>query len=223
VLLGRLRASATSPQPLYAFMHFLELHSPYAPISKKGDVTYAAKILEYTSTCLVAGCDMSQTNNQELAATALAGYRALMSEVDDVIGEVLSIARQRQRPFRLVVTADHGELFGEYGAFAHRFGFVPELRHVPFILHDSTKPTASRRCELMLSTDALRTAVLGGEYRGHDKLDIDVPGVGRGLIDRQAATLTFELSEGAVANSGVSRNMHREAKGALPYPIVTCE
>jgi len=47
------------------------------------------------------------------------GVKPLLSEFSD---------------FKIIVTADHGELLGEYSNFGHPDGvIVPELRHVPFL------------------------------------------------------------------------------------------
>lgn len=39
--------------------------------------------------------------------------------------------------FDLIITvSDHGELFGEYGAWEHMYGIYPELTHVPLTVYD---------------------------------------------------------------------------------------
>jgi len=153
---------------------------------------------------------------------ARAAYVQLVDEVDATVGKVMALARRRGRPFKLVVTADHGELFGEHGGFAHGGGFVPELLDIPFIIFDSRRAVSERRCELMLSSEAMRYALVGGNPTAAEVLELDVS-LGRATIDARAATLKYQLSKDVLPHAGTWRNIHREAQGTLPYPIERCQ
>src|SRR5690606_13130633 len=121
-------------------------------------------------------------------------YQEAIADVEARIGEIFWLARSRGRPFVLVVTSDHGELFGEHGGFAHSGGFVPELLDIPFIIYDSRRDVASRRCQLMLGSEAVRTVateIAFGEpvsYPDHDVLMLNTPPLGSASIERSTST-----------------------------------
>jgi arylsulfatase A-like enzyme len=152
----------------------------------------------------------------------------LLDEVDRAVGDVLEIARQRRREFVLVITADHGELLGEHGGFAHAGGFVPELLDIPFVVMDSRSAVPQRRCELLLSSDAMRHTVLeiqqvnGMEYPDHDPLELDLPPLGHATIRKSTSTIEYEVSSGVMPHAGTWRNIHHERRGTITYPVEQC-
>jgi hypothetical protein len=227
-LLDKLREVAVGERPLYAYLHFLELHAPYVPESDLHDEAAAAVMSEFTRRCYMVACDQSDPNNAKLIAVARAAYTKLLDEVDRAIGSAWQIAEQRGRPFVLVVTADHGELIGEHGGFAHSGGFVPELLDIPFLVFDSREQRRGRRCELMLSSEAIRATALGASnvgapsYPDHAVLELLAPPLGRARIDKQRASIDYEIAEDVIPHYGTWRNIHREPRGTLSYPIERC-
>jgi hypothetical protein len=218
-LLGKLAEVAHSPSPLFAYLHFLELHAPYVPVAKRADVVHAASVREYMRRCYVAACD--PTRDAALIANARNAYREIVPEVDAAVARALQIARSRGRPFVVVLTADHGELFGEHGGFAHGGGFVPELLDIPFAVFDSRDTTPRRRCELLLSSEALRALFTKGSYPDHGELLLELP-LGRAVIRKDTSSIEYELSSDVLPHAHTWRNIHSDAKGTVPYPIATC-
>lgn len=227
-LIDKLRQFAGARAPLFSYLHFLELHAPYVPAHRRRDPEFTASMHEFIQQCQVVACDQKDPKNAKLIELARRAYVELLDEVDVAVGSVLSLANERKRAFVLVVTADHGELFGEHGGFAHSGGFVPELMDVPFMVYDSRAPRPSRRCELMLSSEAVKTTALSAgaqspaQYPDHDVLEVAMPPLGRAQIDKAAQTIQYEVSEEVIPQAGTWRNIHRDARGVLAYPIERC-
>jgi hypothetical protein len=66
---------------------------------------------------------------------------AYIRNIEVVLPEVERLAEEMEG--RVVVTADHGELLGEYGMFSHPYGLrAKELREVPWhVISDGEKET----------------------------------------------------------------------------------
>jgi hypothetical protein len=219
-LLDKLAALAELESPLFVYSHVLELHAPYMPKARSHDPDYAVALQEYMQRCYTTACDAVE--NAELVARMRRAYNELMDEVDEAVARARKLAESRKRPFIIVLTADHGELFGEHGGFAHGGGFVPELLHIPFVVYDSRHLTPSRHCELMLSSEAMRATLLGTPYPDHATLDVTLP-LGHMVIDKAAGTLRYEIAPDAIPHAGTWRNIHRDPAGTLPYPIERCD
>jgi hypothetical protein len=226
-LVEKLRLLARAPDPLYAYMHFLELHAPYLPQAKHGDAAFDREMRRFMEHCYVTACDPQDPSDAKLVAFARDAYVSLLDEADRALGDVLSVLEKRGRNYVLVVTADHGELLGERGGFAHGGGFAPELLDIPFAVMSSTSQDPQRRCELMLSSEAVKTTTLGAAgipmtYPDRDELALTLRRIGRGRIVKRTSTVHFEIKPALMAQAGTWHNIHRERVGSLPYPIERC-
>jgi len=228
-IVGKVRQLVATSNPLYVYAHFLELHAPYVPEGERHNPASEVAMREFMRLCYATACDLSDTENAQLVDNAKRAYTMLLDEVDRTVGEVLEIVQRRNRPFVVVVTADHGELFGEHGGFGHSGGFVGELLHVPFLVMDSRDHARQQRCALMLSSEAVRavvTSVAGvsnAVYPDRDALDLVAPPLGQARIDKGMSTIQFQLSEGMLRYEGTWRNIHHVEQGTLPYPIKRCQ
>jgi arylsulfatase A-like enzyme len=83
----------------------------------------------------------------------------------------------------IVITADHGENFGEHGLAYHQFCLYDTLLHVPLIVYGPMLGPAGRAVDDLVSHLDLVPTVLtlagipldGGQYQGHDLLS-NAPG-----------------------------------------------
>jgi hypothetical protein len=228
-LVEKLRRVARTPAPVYAYLHFLELHAPYAPERSLGDSAFEATVSEFMRRCYLVACDPRDSADARLIDFARRSYVELIDEADRALGHVMEIARERGRDYVVVVTADHGELFGEHGGFAHGGGFVGELLDIPFLVFDSRSQLQNKRCELLLSGEAMRATAMGagesaaGVYPDRQLLELSTPPLGHARIDKQNAVIDYELSAGVIPHAGTWRNIHRTPKGTIAYPIERCE
>ena len=94
-------------EPLFAFLHFYDLHTPYTLPQ-------------------VAGL-----------TPAVAGYDAELQYVDQVIGRLReALARDGLWDNALVVLlADHGESLGDHGETSHGYFIYESTMHVPLLIH----------------------------------------------------------------------------------------
>ena len=80
----------------------------------------------------------------------------------------------------------------------------------------------------MLSSEAIRATALGASnvgapsYPDHAVLELLAPPLGRARIDKQRASIDYEIAEDVIPHYGTWRNIHREPRGTLSYPIERC-
>lgn len=231
-MLSELSARSSGPRPQFAYIHFLDLHAPYRPGGSAEPDLDEEKTRRFMDSCYRVGCDPAGA--EQLIAHAKSSFERLLPDVDGHLAALLEIAQSRGRPFVLVVTADHGELFGEYGGFGHTGGFVPELLSLPFVVYDSrTDYRARRDCALALSSEALRRllqdtlanegAIEPGMLLGaassvevHDSLGV-------ATVDAAREEIRFRIDDRMVEQANTSRNVHSVQRGSLHYPITRCQ
>jgi arylsulfatase A-like enzyme len=134
--------TAVPDQPSFWFVNLVECHSPYMPPKPWNDLGPVGRAkaaldshhhLGFESICLNgAGRDL-------VPAASMARMRHLygraISYMDAWLADVLAAlsARAMLANTLVIVTADHGESFGENGLLAHGFSLGEQLLHVPLI------------------------------------------------------------------------------------------
>jgi uncharacterized sulfatase len=159
-------------QPFFAYLHYNEPHRPYYPpkpyldrytddldISASEAADIAMRIHEEMGEIIAKGGDITETERRALIAM----YDAEIAYTDEMIGRLFDHVRSLDMDDTVVViTADHGELFGERGLLAHRFAINDAVTRVPLVVHglgDVDYPSD----ELIQHVDVMRTlAALGG-------------------------------------------------------------
>jgi arylsulfatase A-like enzyme len=126
-----------SGRPVFAFFHTYEVHSPYRP--PEG---YVDLFGEFTSTIQPTWPSLRRIN-QGKQRLDQADLDFLVSQYDGEIRYVDDCLRELFRRLTeigfldnavVLVTADHGEEFGDHGGLLHRDTLFEELVRVPFIL-----------------------------------------------------------------------------------------
>ena len=132
---------ANGAAPFFLFLNYYDPHGPYqAPLRHRLATDWGL---------LWPDADPSQ----ELLA---AGYDAELRYADEELGRVLDRLRARglYEDMLIVVTSDHGELFGEHGRFSHGYFLTEPELHVPLVVK---WPRAERRA----ARDATRVSTAG--------------------------------------------------------------
>ncbi|MFK5955600.1 MAG: sulfatase [Planctomycetota bacterium] len=113
--------------PYFLFLHLYDAHAPYAPTEP------------YLAAAKAAQGIAQPTSFDPNDADAMARYRGEIAMLDDYLAEILEALEERDPGLKntvVLLTADHGECFGE-GDIYH--DHVPSLyevtQHVPLILH----------------------------------------------------------------------------------------
>jgi arylsulfatase A-like enzyme len=134
-----------SERPFFLYLHMLDAHWPYNSFRAS-----AAQVFGRLTLSRPFRADEeprpSELSRQDLRALR-ARYDAEVAAVDAAIGE-LRAGLEEGRLFDdtiLVVTADHGEAFGEHGALQHGTAPYRELAAVPLVLRLPERLRGRRR------------------------------------------------------------------------------
>ena len=146
--------------PFFSFIHFYDPHAPYDPPARFRPATKEPRAL----------------------------YRGELQYVDSVIGEMLEELTHRQLLDQtiLVITGDHGEMFGEHGENGHGFFVYQEAVHVPLLI-SLPHQGAGKSDEVLELVDLMPTIL--------DLLQIPVP-------DTVQGTSFAKSLSGTKSNSG---------------------
>jgi len=146
-------------QPRFLFLNYFDPHGPYHPPDQ-----YARKFVP-GGTGVFAGGRRRPTLQEKVGL-----YDAEILYMDHHIGRLFDGLKELDLFDNawIVVTADHGELFGEHGAFGH--GGVPfqEVVHVPMIVKSpGTQGQTGRSNEWIQLTDVLPMLL--------DAINVEIP------------------------------------------------
>lgn len=166
VVKRQLSRLADSDQPFFLYAHYNEPHTAYHPPRPYLD-TYT----EDTSFTPQEAADfaterhhrqdvrasrrVSYTDDEWAALQAM--YDAEILYTDRMIGSVLDQVATLDTPTIVVVTADHGDLFGEYGLTGHVHCLHDGLVHVPLVVAGIDESIRSQADELVQHVDIMQT------------------------------------------------------------------
>lgn len=119
----------------FVWIHYMDVHHPYAPPAKHQralgqGVTSDRQAMKLRRKFLEAPEEATDEEWKKLKDL----YDAEIRFTDHEIGRLLERAQEQWDDIQVYFTADHGEEFGEHGAFGHEGTFYDELIHVPLIL-----------------------------------------------------------------------------------------
>ena len=130
-------------QPFFMYVHYNEPHRAYYPplpyldrFTNNIDVepTRAAEIslrVHHNLLEIVAsGCDLTPEEMDALVAM----YDSEIRYTDELVGQLIDIIEDQLGETIIVVTADHGELFGEDGMLAHKYSMHNAVLNVPMVI-----------------------------------------------------------------------------------------
>ena len=140
------RNTAGGDEPLFLYVHFGGPHRPYHPprrlasrfceeIDTDVDAAYDRsldvhdRLFEYVA----KGCTLSDDEYAALSAL----YDGEIAHADEFVGDLVETVQDALEDTIVVVTADHGELFGEQGLLAHQIAVDDAVSHVPLVVHGS--------------------------------------------------------------------------------------
>jgi arylsulfatase A-like enzyme len=168
-------------RPIFAFLHTYEIHSPYESKPPFEDLYghYDSRFVP-TSENLKAARQrgLKTLEDQDLAAIE-AAYDRGIRYTDEWLKQL--IAGLRASGFLddslIVISADHGEEFGEHGALLHPVSLFDELLHVPLIMVGPGVPVAVSDPRMVSTVDVAPTIL--------SLVGVDVPSFmqGRALFE----------------------------------------
>ncbi|RRJ29478.1 sulfatase [Halocatena pleomorpha] len=121
--------SLDDENPFFLWNHYMDVHGPYNPPFESSRISKVDAQRLYDR--LAKGAP-----SKEDVRLAKNLYDGEIRYVDAWIGQFLDQLRKRDlfEQSLIVLTADHGDLFGEHGRYAHPRFVYPELTRVPMIV-----------------------------------------------------------------------------------------
>jgi hypothetical protein len=156
----------SSDRPFYAFFNFVNAHEPYELIPDGRPLSFLDKVYLHTPRYYLLAVPGLQTHLRWDAAVA--GYVRSIEEADRKVGrmvESLERAGERDRTM-IIVTADHGQSFGENGNVYHGCGATDSILRVPLVVGAPEGMDLPRRVERWVSLcefDSWLKAAASGE------------------------------------------------------------
>jgi arylsulfatase A-like enzyme len=137
----RWRRGLPEDRPYFAFLNYMDAHSPYiSPPRFREKFPSDKPVFMPRDTTGFSEADLDGTRAAYDAAIAY-----LDSELDRLI-ELLDLPRDRRGTI-LVITSDHGEMFGEHGLFEHGGALYEPVLRVPLLIVYPGEVPAGRRIE----------------------------------------------------------------------------
>jgi uncharacterized sulfatase len=161
-------------EPLFLYAHYGDPHRPYYPPLAWGD-RYLEEVdvsedearsiaVDHHEHCAELIADGLPLTDREWAALR-AMYDAEIAYVDHLVGHLFDVLRSRVDDLVVVVTADHGELFGEGGMLAHKVVVDDAVSRVPLVTYGLDALT-DHGGELVQHADVMGTILAELGYEG---------------------------------------------------------
>jgi arylsulfatase A-like enzyme len=149
-------------RPFFAFLNYYDPHAPYVPPQP-----YRSKFsqLKNPGGLINTYWDMQHIYvpmTPEQLQGEIDAYDGTIAYVDNYIGQLLAELQKRglAEDTLVVITADHGELFGEHGLLEHTNSLYREVLHVPLIFWWPGHIPEGKRIEVPVSNVALPPTLL---------------------------------------------------------------
>jgi len=129
-------------RPFWAFVNLMEAHDPRLPTAESralmlGERTEDSLALDGTPGRMRRATRGDEPYSERERQILLSVYDATIRDLDASTGELLDAldAAGALDNTIVVLTSDHGELFGEHDQYRHNSSLWEELVHVPLVLH----------------------------------------------------------------------------------------
>jgi arylsulfatase A-like enzyme len=151
-------------QPFFAFLNFFDAHTPYLPPEhyQHHFGTVPRTDADYATLFEFWGCDKQKVTPSQVAL-ARDVYDDCVSYIDQQLGILFDELERRGvlRDTVVIVTADHGEEFGEHGLFGHAASLYKAEVHVPLIVVAPSVLTKGLRVSTPVSLRNIAATVAG--------------------------------------------------------------
>lgn len=140
----KLNRVSQSNEPFFCYVHYNDPHHPYSPPFSYRDeyideiggtveaaVTFAERMHDKLYEWMADGVPLSDDEWEMLYAM----YDATINYTDACVGALFDFVQKQFDDTIVVITADHGDLFGEYGLLGHHMVLHDGLIHVPLVTH----------------------------------------------------------------------------------------
>jgi arylsulfatase A-like enzyme len=167
-------------KPFYLFIHFIEPHNPLgAPkpyrnrffrefTKQKLDKNLLRKYAHNPLVHYLSDSKLTDIENKALMAL----YDEEILYLDSKIGELLSHLKvlNLHNDSLIIITADHGEHFGEHDMYSHVASLYESILHIPLIIHYPDSSSLNHRIEnkMVQLIDITPTIIGTANIRGNN-------------------------------------------------------
>jgi len=168
----------SSDRPFYAFFNFVNAHEPYELIPNGKPLSYLQRIYCNTPRYYLLAVPGLQSHLRWDAMVA--GYVRAIEDADSKIGrlvQLLDAAGESDRTL-VLVTADHGQSFGESGNVFHGCGGTDSILRVPLVVgapRGMNLPRTVERWVSLCEIDSWLKAAAAGEVPFDDNAQAPFP------------------------------------------------
>jgi uncharacterized sulfatase len=191
---------SAQPDPFFCYLHYNEPHRPYYPplsyidrfaddlsMSPKEAAEFATEIHYNLEETIADGCELT---DEEWAALH-AMYDAEIAYTDDMVGRLIEYVRSLPlEDTIIVITADHGELLGEYGLMSHDWVLHDAVTHVPLVVNGLDDQLAIDSDDLVQHGDIMATLLAKAGGNIEDLIGVDLREEGRDIAVSQRGPMT---------------------------------
>jgi len=201
--------------PYFMYLHFNSSHHSYLP-----PASYLDAFTDEIGTEPHAALETAQSRYEDVHRLIAEGlddeewqqvsamYDAVLSHVDECVGHLVDAIRRSDENPIIVITADHGDLLGEYGLAGHKFALHDALVRVPLVTY-GLEGLDHRSDDVVQHIDVLRT-LLSRIGVDHDQLEgVDLATSGR----------EFAVSQRSGGNARKNLEKTREYDPAYALPV----
>jgi arylsulfatase A-like enzyme len=159
-----------SNRPFFAFVNYFDVHDPYFPPR-----SYRGKFSALENPGGIVNSYQNRFNPQmtpQQVQDEIDAYDGAISYADDHIAQLLTQIGDLGLGENLlvIITSDHGEAFGEHGAFLHPNSVYREEIHVPLVIWQPDRIPAGVRVSQPVTIASLPATVM--ELVGQGEQDI---------------------------------------------------
>ena len=136
----------SSPRPYFLFINYYDAHGPYlAPAPYDRRFGRRIKFAEHQP-ALSGESHPTKPRSAQEQADLIDGYDDCLNYLDTQVGELLQTLESAPgwKNTIVILTSDHGEAFGEHGAYHHGCDLHGEEIHVPLIFAGRGVPAGVR-------------------------------------------------------------------------------
>ena len=122
---------------LFCWLHYMDPHYPFKPMKKYLDESFSNKKIARLNRLHSMGEKYGEKLKERDRKNLIKLYDAEVRLLDDAFGEFIKKLKELgyYDDSMIIFTADHGELFGDYGFYGHRFDVLYQNQlHVPLII-----------------------------------------------------------------------------------------
>ncbi|MGH9342841.1 MAG: sulfatase, partial [Terriglobia bacterium] len=134
-------------EPYFLFINYMDAHRPYlppAPFDRRFGRIPRRLLPRVTSALNNGRPPLAYTTEER--ADLVAGYDNSLAYLDSRVRDLIGFLRTQPGGGRtiFILTSDHGEGFGEHGAYDHGWNLYREVLHVPLIITGAGIPAGMR-------------------------------------------------------------------------------